>query len=207
MDKLQDKVVVVTGGSAGVGRAAAEAFARRGAKVAVLARGRERLESAVQDLKRLGAPEAMSVQVDVADPQQVENAAQQVEGGLGPIDIWINDAMTTVFSPIQPLGAGEGGLWRPWPLRYTCPGRQCTDVGGGAHRLVQSSGDSPDTGACRRRRGGNPIDVPGRVARARSEAVVLLRTLTVFGCRPPGRPSTFSSQPIDPIPLAPSAHG
>ncbi len=84
MDKLRNGIVVVTGGSAGVGRAIAEAFARHGAKVAVLARGRERLEAAVRDLKRLGAPEAMSVSVDVADAQQVENAANRSRRSLAP---------------------------------------------------------------------------------------------------------------------------
>jgi len=100
MTELQDKVVVVTGGSAGVGRATAEAFARQGAKVAVLARGQECLRRTVQELQRLGA-QAMSVSADVADPQQVESAARQVEEQLGPIDIWVNDAMTTVFAPFQ----------------------------------------------------------------------------------------------------------
>jgi len=100
MTDLQDKVVVITGGSAGVGRATAEAFAREGAKVAVLARGRERLGNTVQELQRLGT-QAMSVPADVADPQQVENVAQRVEEQLGPIDIWVNNAMTTVFAPFK----------------------------------------------------------------------------------------------------------
>jgi NAD(P)-dependent dehydrogenase (short-subunit alcohol dehydrogenase family) len=100
MAGLRDKVVVITGGSAGVGRAAAEAFAREGAKVAILARGRERLAKTVPELQSLGA-QAMGVAMDVADPQQVENAAQQVEEQLGPIDIWVNDAMTTVLAPFK----------------------------------------------------------------------------------------------------------
>jgi NAD(P)-dependent dehydrogenase (short-subunit alcohol dehydrogenase family) len=106
MVSLQNQVVVVTGGSAGVGRAAAEAFAREGAKVAVLARGRERLEAAVRELKGLGG-QAMSVQVDVADANQVENAARQAEEQLGPIDIWVNDAMTTVFAPFKEVTAED----------------------------------------------------------------------------------------------------
>ena len=100
MRDLRDKVVVITGGSAGVGRAAAEAFAREGAKVAVLARGQERLDQTVQELQKLGA-QALSVPVDVADAQQVEDAARRVEEQLGPIDIWVNDAMTTVFAPLK----------------------------------------------------------------------------------------------------------
>jgi NAD(P)-dependent dehydrogenase (short-subunit alcohol dehydrogenase family) len=100
MADLRDKVVVITGGSAGIGRATAEAFTREGAKVAVLARGQERLSETVQELQRLGT-QAMSVSVDVADPQQVEKAAQQVEEQLGPIDTWVNDAMATVFAPFK----------------------------------------------------------------------------------------------------------
>lgn len=106
MAELKGKVVVVTGGSAGVGRAAAQAFAGQGAKVAVLARGLERLASAVQQLKQIGSPETISVQVDVAVPDQVENAAQEIEEKLGPIEIWVNDAMTTVFAPFKQLTGG-----------------------------------------------------------------------------------------------------
>jgi NAD(P)-dependent dehydrogenase (short-subunit alcohol dehydrogenase family) len=106
MTDLRDKVVVVTGGSAGVGRATAIAFAKEGAKVAVLARGRERLDAAVQQLEGLGTT-AMGVQVDVADPNQVENAARQVEERLGPIDVWVNDAMTTVFAPFKDMKPEE----------------------------------------------------------------------------------------------------
>ncbi len=79
MTDLQDKVVVVTGGSAGVGRATAVAFARQGAKVAVLARGRERLDAAVQQLEGLG-PTAMAIQVDVAD--RGSHVGQYVHRGM-----------------------------------------------------------------------------------------------------------------------------
>jgi NAD(P)-dependent dehydrogenase (short-subunit alcohol dehydrogenase family) len=96
------KVVVVTGGTAGAGRAIAEAFAREGARVAVLARDPERLERTVRELESLGT-QALGVRVDVADPHQVEGAAQQVEERLGPIDIWVNDAMTTVFAPFKDI--------------------------------------------------------------------------------------------------------
>ena len=100
MEDLQEKVVVVTGGTAGAGRAIAEAFARQKAKVAVLAREPERLDRTVRALEDL-ATQAMGIPVDMADPQQVENAAGQVEERLGPIDIWVNDAMTTVFAPFK----------------------------------------------------------------------------------------------------------
>lgn len=91
-------VVVITGASAGVGRATAREFARPGTKIALLARGRERLEEARREIEERGA-EAIVVPTDVADPAQVEAAAETAERELGPIDVWINNAMTTVFSP------------------------------------------------------------------------------------------------------------
>ena len=106
MADLRDKVVVVTGGSAGVGRTVAEAFAQEGAKVAVLAQDPERLDKTVRELEGLGT-RAMSVPVDVADAQQVDNAAQRVEEQLGPIDVWVNDAMTTVFASFKSMTAEE----------------------------------------------------------------------------------------------------
>ena len=106
MSNLQDQVVVITGGTAGVGRAAAEAFARQGARVAVLARDPQRLATTARELEGLGT-RALGIPVDVADPQQVENAARQVEEQLGPIDIWVNGAMTTVFAPFQEMTADD----------------------------------------------------------------------------------------------------
>ncbi len=103
----QPQVVVITGGSAGVGRATARAFARRGAKIALLARGQERLDQAVQELKQCGAADAIAIAVDVADAQKVESAASQIEERLGPIDIWVNNAMTTVFAPFKQITPEE----------------------------------------------------------------------------------------------------
>ncbi|MEN6336493.1 MAG: SDR family oxidoreductase [Phycisphaerales bacterium] len=103
----QPEVVVITGGSAGVGRATARAFAGRGARIALLARGKDRLDQAVQDVKERGAADALAVAVDVADAGQVENAAQQIEEKFGPIDIWVNDAMTTVFAPFTEMTPEE----------------------------------------------------------------------------------------------------
>src|SRR4051794_5809390 len=95
-------VVVITGASAGIGRATARAFARRGARIGLLARGLEGLEGARQDIERLGG-RALVVPTDVADAAQVEAAAARVEAELGPIDIWVNNAMASVFSPIKEM--------------------------------------------------------------------------------------------------------
>jgi NAD(P)-dependent dehydrogenase (short-subunit alcohol dehydrogenase family) len=93
-------VVAVTGASAGVGRATARAFARERADVGLIARGRERLESARREVEELGR-RASVVVADVADAAQVESAAQQIEDELGPIDVWVNNAMTTVFARVS----------------------------------------------------------------------------------------------------------
>ena len=96
------EVVVITGASAGVGRAAVREFAKRGAWIGLLARGREGLEGARREVEALGG-KALVLCVDVADPVQVAAAAQQVEDQLGPIDIWVNNAMASVFSPIKEM--------------------------------------------------------------------------------------------------------
>lgn len=100
------RVVVITGGSAGTGRATANAFARQGANVALLARGEERLRSACRDVEGAGG-RALGVATDVADAEAVESAASQVEETLGPIDVWVNSAMTSVFSPVREVTAAE----------------------------------------------------------------------------------------------------
>jgi short-subunit dehydrogenase len=97
----------VTGGSAGVGRAVARAFGARGDRVAVLARGEDRLESAAKELDSYGATAALALPTDVADAAAVERAADAVERELGPIDIWVNDAMTSVFAPFWEINADE----------------------------------------------------------------------------------------------------
>lgn len=93
------EVVVVTGASAGVGRAIVQAFAKRGAHIGLLARGQAGLEGAAKDVEALGG-KALLLPTDVANAEQVELAAARVEEVLGPIDIWINAAMTSVFSPV-----------------------------------------------------------------------------------------------------------
>jgi NAD(P)-dependent dehydrogenase (short-subunit alcohol dehydrogenase family) len=96
------EVVVVTGATGGVGRATARAFARQGAHVALIARGEAGLEGARQDVEALGG-RALPIPTDVADPDQVERAAERVEQEFGPIDIWVNDAFCSVFSPAKKM--------------------------------------------------------------------------------------------------------
>ena len=100
------EVVVVTGASAGVGRATARAFAARGARIGLLARDRERLEQAKAEVERAGG-RAIVLVVDVADAAAVEAAAETVESELGPIDVWVNNAMASVFSPIKEMTAED----------------------------------------------------------------------------------------------------
>ena len=100
------QVVVVTGASAGVGRAVVRAFARRGASVGLLARGAAGLQAAATEVRHAGG-RAVAVPTDVADAGQVEAAAAKVEDELGPIDIWVNNAMVSVFSPFKEMEAAE----------------------------------------------------------------------------------------------------
>lgn len=100
--RTRPEVVVITGASAGVGRAVANEFARRGARIGLLARGRAGLAGAKSDVERLGG-NALVLPTDVAEPSEVFEAAQQVENSFGPIDIWINVAMASVFSPIKEM--------------------------------------------------------------------------------------------------------
>jgi NAD(P)-dependent dehydrogenase (short-subunit alcohol dehydrogenase family) len=102
MNKDDSEVVVVTGASAGVGRATAREFGKHGAKVALLARGEEGLEGARREVEAAGG-EALTIPTDVAEPGQVEAAAERVEHELGPIDVWVNDAIAVVFSPFKDM--------------------------------------------------------------------------------------------------------
>jgi short-subunit dehydrogenase len=99
-------VVVVTGASAGVGRAVAVAFARRGAWVALVARGEEGLEGAVSEIERAGGS-AKAFPADVADPQAAESVARDVEASLGAIDVWVNVAFTSVFARFMDIEPAE----------------------------------------------------------------------------------------------------
>lgn len=94
----EQETVVVTGASGGVGRAVAHAFAKRGARVALLARGAEGLEDAAHEVEGFGG-EALVLPTDVADADAVERAAAAVEEHWGALDVWVNNAMSTVFAP------------------------------------------------------------------------------------------------------------
>jgi NADP-dependent 3-hydroxy acid dehydrogenase YdfG len=102
MSTTLSEVVVITGAGAGIGRATAQLFAKHGAHVALLGRDEDRLEAARQEMEQLGG-KAIAIAVDVSDAAQVEAAADRVERELGPIDIWVNDAMTTVFAPFEKI--------------------------------------------------------------------------------------------------------
>jgi short-subunit dehydrogenase len=104
MDKA--KVVVITGASAGVGRAAVRRFASGGADVALIARGAAGLEGARTEVEAMGR-RALVLPLDVADAEAVEQAAARVEDALGPIDVWVNDAMTTAFGEFLAIEPDE----------------------------------------------------------------------------------------------------
>src|SRR6478672_6701631 len=100
------EVVVITGASAGVGRATVREFAKRRAHIALLARNREALEQARREVEQAGG-QALVRPTDVADPDAVEAAAAAIEDKFGAIDVWINNAMVSVFSPVKEMTAAE----------------------------------------------------------------------------------------------------
>jgi NAD(P)-dependent dehydrogenase (short-subunit alcohol dehydrogenase family) len=103
---MKPEVVVITGASAGIGRATAQEFARHGAHIGLLARGIEGLNGAKADVECLGG-KAIAIPTDVSSPDQIEIAARAVENEFGPIDIWINNAMVSVFSPVSEMKPEE----------------------------------------------------------------------------------------------------
>ena len=100
------KIAVITGASAGIGRATAIAFARDGWDVALIARGEDGLDSAADEVRSTGR-RALVLPLDVADAAALEQAAQTVEDQLGPIDVWVNDAMELVFAPVDEITPDE----------------------------------------------------------------------------------------------------
>ncbi|SCG62412.1 SDR family oxidoreductase [Micromonospora inositola] len=105
--KRQDtRVAVVTGASAGVGRATAQLLARRGIAIALLARGRTGLDAVADEVRAAGS-RALPVETDMADYEQVVAAGQRINAELGPIDLWINDAFSSVFAPFQEIRPEE----------------------------------------------------------------------------------------------------
>lgn len=100
------EVVVITGASAGVGRATARRFARDRARIGLIARGLDGLAAAKREVEELGG-QALAIPCDVADADAVEQAAALIEHQLGPIDIWVNNAMASVFSPVRETTALE----------------------------------------------------------------------------------------------------
>lgn len=100
------QVVVITGASAGVGRATAVQFAKRGAFLGLLARGKDGLDATAREVERAGG-KALAIPVDMADAAGVQAAAGAVEDAFGPIDIWINNAMVTIFAPFKNIEADE----------------------------------------------------------------------------------------------------
>src|SRR5213594_2568770 len=105
MSKAKE-VVVITGASAGVGRATARLFGERGACVGLIARSRRRLEAAKKEIEAAGG-HSLALVADVANAQEIETAAEQIENEFGPIDIWINNAMATVFAPFHEVTPEE----------------------------------------------------------------------------------------------------
>ncbi|AUY47916.1 SDR family NAD(P)-dependent oxidoreductase [Streptomyces sp. CB01881] len=101
------RTVVVTGASAGMKRACAVAFAARGDRLALIARGRPGLEGAVREAEEARAAKVVAIEADVADPQAVEAATARVEAELGLIEVWVNDAFASVFAPFAEITPKE----------------------------------------------------------------------------------------------------
>ncbi|MGP1395444.1 MAG: SDR family oxidoreductase [Inquilinaceae bacterium] len=105
-DRPPNPVVAITGGTAGVGRAVAEAYARQGWGVAVLARGADGLRATADEIARLGGT-PLAIEADVADADAIGRAARHIEDTLGPISVWVNNAMITAFSPFVDVAPAE----------------------------------------------------------------------------------------------------
>lgn len=106
-DSPTNRVVIVTGASAGIGRAVAARFAKAGDRVGLIARDAAALEDVRRELESAGAAKTAAFAADVADPDAVFAAADQLQAELGPVDVWVNDAMETVFSPVAQMSPEE----------------------------------------------------------------------------------------------------
>jgi len=102
----RDQTAVICGGTAGVGRATAHALAQAGFRVAVIARGERGLAETCQALEAYGV-KVLGISADVADAEAIDRAAERIEAELGPVEIWINAAMATVFGPAERITAAE----------------------------------------------------------------------------------------------------
>ncbi len=100
MNSLKSKVVVITGASSGIGRATAHAFAKAGSVVVMLARDEESLIAVKKEVEQLGG-KGYYIPLDVARPEQIESAAEKIESEIGPMEVWVNNAMNSVFSPFK----------------------------------------------------------------------------------------------------------
>lgn len=105
-DEFRDKVIVITGATGGVGRATAWEFAKQGAKVVLLAREQTQLDATTKEVEDLGG-KALAIPTDVSDANQIEAAAEQAEREFGPIDVWVNNAMNSVFAPVKEIQPDE----------------------------------------------------------------------------------------------------
>src|SRR6188472_2093115 len=105
-ERQKSEVVVVTGASAGLGRATVRAFAKQGARIGLISRNRERLEETKKEVETLGG-QALVIPTDVADADAVQAAAEAVENQFGPLDVWVNNAMVSVFSPVMKMRPEE----------------------------------------------------------------------------------------------------
>src|SRR5690242_14991757 len=103
---MQEQTVVITGASGGIGRATARLFGERGARVVLIARGQAGLDAAAADVAKAGGT-PLAITADVADYRQVAAAARQAEDRFGPIDVWVNDAFTSVFAPFSEITPDE----------------------------------------------------------------------------------------------------
>ena len=105
-ERQKSEVVVVTGASAGLGRATVRAFAKQGARIGLVSRNRERLEETRKEVETLGG-QALVIPTDVAEADAVQAAAEAVENQFGPLDVWVNNAMVSVFSPVMKMRPEE----------------------------------------------------------------------------------------------------